>query len=162
MSIKFNIYLLYGYFQQNQYLNIKKHAIYIIHRLACDPYARGPPGNCTSCPCLRHHCSSILGLVQKTAWLLSFLNKKNLLVFLDKFNLNYKTQHIVICISNWVKTMIWFEDALICSRGWAVPAFWLKLVSIRPVVVKIFKDYQFFNQSEAMAAIFNIRQGYRT
>ena len=34
-------------------LNIKKHAIYIIHRLACDPYARGPPGNCTSCPCIK-------------------------------------------------------------------------------------------------------------
>jgi hypothetical protein len=42
--IKLNIYLLYGYFQQNQCLNIKKHAIYIIHRLAWDPYARGPPG----------------------------------------------------------------------------------------------------------------------
>ena len=32
---------------------IKKHAIYIIHRLAYDPYARGPLGNCTSCPCVK-------------------------------------------------------------------------------------------------------------
>ena len=144
---------------KNQCLNIKKHAIYIIHRLTCDPYARGPPGNCTSCPCVKMPMQWYIRPVQKTAWLVNFLNKKNLLVFLDKFNLNYKTQHIVICISNWVKTMIWFEDALICSRGWAVPAFWLKFVSIRPVVLKIFKDYHFFNQSEA---IFNIRQGYQT
>ena len=63
----------------------------------------------------------------------------------------------------WVNTMIWFEDALICSRGWAVPAFWLNLVSIHPIVLKkIFKDFQLFNQSEDMAAIFNIRQGQRT
>jgi hypothetical protein len=54
MSIKLNVYLLYGYFQQNQCLNIKKHAIYIIHRLVCDPYAHGPPGNCTSCPCNKY------------------------------------------------------------------------------------------------------------
>jgi hypothetical protein len=61
-------------------------------------------------------------------------------------------QHFVICISNWVKTMIWFEGALIWSRGWAVPAFWLNLVSIHPVVLKkIFKDYQFFKQSENYA-----------
>jgi hypothetical protein len=147
MSIKLNIYLLYGYFQQNQCLNIKKHAIYIIHRLAWDPYARGPPGNCTSCPCI------------KTP--LQWYTRPSITNSI-KINLNYKTQHIVICISNWVKTMIWFEDALICSRGWAVPALWLKLVSIHPVVLKIFKDYQFLNHSEAMAAIFNIRQGYRT
>jgi hypothetical protein len=76
---------------------------------------------------------------------------------------NYKTQQIVICISNRVNTMIWFEDALICSRGWAVPAFWLNLVSIHPIVLKkIFKDFQLFNQSEDMAAIFNIRQGQQT
>jgi hypothetical protein len=30
------------------------------------------------------------------------------------------------------------------------------------VLKKIFKDFQFFNQLEAMAAIFNIRQGQRT
>jgi hypothetical protein len=37
------------------------------------------------------------------------------------------------------------------------------LVSIHPIVLKkIFKDFQLFNQSEDMAAIFNIRQGQRT
>jgi hypothetical protein len=30
------------------------------------------------------------------------------------------------------------------------------------VLKKIFKDFQFFNQLEAMAAIFNISQGQRT
>ena len=66
-------------------------------------------------------------------------------------------------ISNWVNTMIWFEDSLTCSRGWAVLAFWLNQVSIHPVVLKkIFKDFQFFNQLEAMSDIFNTRQGQRT
>ena len=82
------------------------------------------------------------------------------------WQIQLKSQDIMDCnlyISNWVNTMIWFEDALICSRGWAVPAIWLNLVSIHPVVLKkIFKDFQFFTQLEAMAAIFNIRQGQRT
>jgi hypothetical protein len=82
------------------------------------------------------------------------------------WQIQLKSQDIMDCnlyISNWVNTMIWFEDALICSRGWAVPAIWLNLVSIHPVVLKkIFKDFQFFTQLEAMAAIFNIRQGQQT
>ena len=82
------------------------------------------------------------------------------------WQIQLKSQDIMDCnlyISNWVNTMIWFEDALICSRGWVVPAFRLNLVSIHPVVLKkIFKDFQFFNQLEAMAAIFNIRQGQQT
>jgi hypothetical protein len=42
-------------------------------------------------------------------------------------------------------------------KGYVRYAFRLKLVSIHPVVLKIFKDYQFFNQSETMAAIFKKR-----
>ena len=53
MSIKLNIYLLYWYFQQNQCLNIKKYAVYIIHRSARWPYARGALGNCPACPCAK-------------------------------------------------------------------------------------------------------------
>ena len=34
---------MYWYFQQNQCLNIKKHAVYNIHRLAWDPYDRWTP-----------------------------------------------------------------------------------------------------------------------
>jgi hypothetical protein len=33
-EIELNIYILYWYFQQNQCLNIKKHAVHNIHRLA--------------------------------------------------------------------------------------------------------------------------------
>ena len=52
-SIKLNIYLLYLDFQQNQCLNIKKHAVHNIHRLAWGPiYACGPPGNCPVWPCV--------------------------------------------------------------------------------------------------------------
>jgi hypothetical protein len=37
------------------------------------------------------------------------------------------------------------------------------LVSFHPVVLKkIFKDFQFFNQSEAMAAILDVGQGHQT
>ena len=44
-SIKLNIYFLYWYFQQNQYLDIKKHAVYYIHRLVYGvPLLVGPPG----------------------------------------------------------------------------------------------------------------------
>jgi len=53
LSIILNIYLLYWYFQQNQCLNIKKHAIHNIHRLAWAPMLVGAPGNCPSCPCVK-------------------------------------------------------------------------------------------------------------
>jgi len=39
---------LYWYFQQNQCLNIKKHAVHNIHRLAWNPYARGVPWQLTA------------------------------------------------------------------------------------------------------------------
>jgi hypothetical protein len=42
-----------GYFQKNQWLNIKKHAIYNIYKLAWGPYVRGPPGNCPAFPCIK-------------------------------------------------------------------------------------------------------------
>ena len=54
-SIKLNIhvYLLYLHFQQNQCLNIKKHAVHNIHILAWGLiYACGPPGNCPVWPCV--------------------------------------------------------------------------------------------------------------
>ena len=38
------------YFQQNQCLNIKKHALHSIHRLAWGPYVRGAPGQLPSVP----------------------------------------------------------------------------------------------------------------
>ena len=38
------------YFEQNQYLNIKKHAV---HNITWGPYARGVPGNCPVCPCAK-------------------------------------------------------------------------------------------------------------
>jgi hypothetical protein len=44
MSIQLNIYLLYWYFQENQCLNIKKHAVHNIHILAWAPMIVGPPG----------------------------------------------------------------------------------------------------------------------
>jgi len=37
MLVKLNIYLLYWYFQQNQWLNIIKHFIHNIHRLEWSP-----------------------------------------------------------------------------------------------------------------------------
>ena len=43
MSIKFNIYLSYWYFQQNQCLNINKHVIHNIHRLTWDTYGNRVP-----------------------------------------------------------------------------------------------------------------------
>ena len=46
-------YLLYWYFQQNLCLNIKKHAVHTIHRLAWSPYARGPLGKCPAWPCVK-------------------------------------------------------------------------------------------------------------
>jgi hypothetical protein len=48
MLVKSNIYLLYLYFQQNQSLNIKKHAIHNKHRLAWGPSARTAPGQLPS------------------------------------------------------------------------------------------------------------------
>ena len=48
LSIILNIYLLYWYFQQNQRLNIKKHAIHNIHRLAWALMLVGSLGNCPS------------------------------------------------------------------------------------------------------------------
>ena len=69
-KIKLTLYLLYGNFQQNQCLsNKKKHAIHIIHRLAWDPYARGSPGNCSTCPSVKtalpviKHCSKCQMLI---------------------------------------------------------------------------------------------------
>ena len=51
MSIELNLYLLSLYFQQNQCLNIKKHALYNnIHRLSLCPCARGAPGKFPSVP----------------------------------------------------------------------------------------------------------------
>jgi hypothetical protein len=55
-SIKLNIhvYLLYLHFQQNQCLNIKKHAVHNIHRLAWGLIYMlvGAPGNCPVWPCV--------------------------------------------------------------------------------------------------------------
>ena len=48
--IKLNLYLFYWYFQQNQCLNIKKHAVYTMHRLAWGPYDRGAPGQLPGMP----------------------------------------------------------------------------------------------------------------
>jgi len=53
-GIKLNVdrikhrYLLYWYFQQNQYLNIKTH---VVHSRA--PIFIGPPGNWPACPCIK-------------------------------------------------------------------------------------------------------------
>ena len=44
MSIKLNIYL-YWHFQQNKCLNIQKHTVHNIHRLAWAPMLVGPTGN---------------------------------------------------------------------------------------------------------------------
>jgi hypothetical protein len=59
--------LLYWYFQQNLWLNIKKHAVHNIHRLAWGSYARGAPGQLPSIPnALRQHCinmKSYLGVL---------------------------------------------------------------------------------------------------
>jgi len=52
-KIKHTFILLYRYFQQNQCLNIRKHVVHNIHRLAWSPYARGTSGNCTACPCVK-------------------------------------------------------------------------------------------------------------
>jgi hypothetical protein len=49
-SIKLNIYLLYWYFQQNQCLTIKRHAVHNIHISAWGPYARGAPAQLPSVP----------------------------------------------------------------------------------------------------------------
>jgi hypothetical protein len=43
-------YLLYWYFQQNQCLSIKKHAVHNIHRLTWGLYARRAPGHMPSVP----------------------------------------------------------------------------------------------------------------
>ena len=58
MSIELNIYLLYWYFQQNQCLNIKKHALHNIHiielnihRLAWPLCSWGP--RTTACPYIK-------------------------------------------------------------------------------------------------------------
>jgi hypothetical protein len=59
MSIKLIVYLLYWYFQQNQCLNIKKHTIHKIHRLAWGCYARGPLSNCQHVHALRRHCPQV-------------------------------------------------------------------------------------------------------
>jgi hypothetical protein len=50
MSIELNISLLYWYFQQNQCLSIKRHAVHNIHRFAMGPYTRGAPGQLPSVP----------------------------------------------------------------------------------------------------------------
>ena len=55
-----NMYLLYWYFQQNQCLNIKKHAVHNIHRLAWSPYSQEPMA--TAQHALRRHWLSPLTL----------------------------------------------------------------------------------------------------
>ena len=50
ISIKLTIYSLHWYFQQNQCLNIEKHAVYNMHRLALAPMLVGPSGNFPTCP----------------------------------------------------------------------------------------------------------------
>jgi hypothetical protein len=45
-----HIYLFYWYFQQNQCLNIKKHAVHNIHRLAWGSYACETPGQLPNVP----------------------------------------------------------------------------------------------------------------
>jgi hypothetical protein len=44
------MYSWYWYFQINQRLSIKKHAVHKIHRLVWDPYDRGVPGQLPSVP----------------------------------------------------------------------------------------------------------------
>jgi hypothetical protein len=38
---------------KNHCLSIKTHAVHNIHRLAWGPYARGVPGKCSACPCIK-------------------------------------------------------------------------------------------------------------
>ena len=56
MSITYLFYLLYWYFQQNQCLNIKKHAINNIHRLTWPLRSRGPRATAQRVHTLRRHC----------------------------------------------------------------------------------------------------------
>ena len=51
----------------------------------------------------------------------------------------------------------------IILKGTTNVLFGLILVSFHPVVLKrrIFKDFQFFNQSEPMAAISDVEQGHQ-
>ena len=44
---------MYSYFQQNQCLNIKKHAVHNIQILPWGPMFMRPPGNCPACPCVK-------------------------------------------------------------------------------------------------------------
>ena len=55
-KINIQVYLLYWYFQQNQCLNINKHDVQNIHRLAWGPCARGGPrANAQRAHALRRH-----------------------------------------------------------------------------------------------------------
>ena len=52
MSTTLSIYLLW-YVQDNQGVNIKKHAVHNMHRLAWGNMLVGPAGNCPACPCVK-------------------------------------------------------------------------------------------------------------
>jgi hypothetical protein len=66
MPIKLNIYLLYGNFQNNQCLSIKKHAMHII------PMLVGTRATVHRGPALRRHCLHH----NLTTWILHFDKKK--------------------------------------------------------------------------------------
>ena len=44
---------MYWYFQQNQCLSIKKHAVHSIHILAWATMVVGAPDKCLACPCVK-------------------------------------------------------------------------------------------------------------
>jgi hypothetical protein len=67
-KIKHIIYLLYLYFQQNQCLIIKKHAIHNLHALAWGPYGCEAPGQLPGVPMhydgtVQHGCPHIISIL---------------------------------------------------------------------------------------------------